>query len=117
MLKTDSKVYYVYDFGGEYEDAWEQAIGVCSTLELANKLKEETEAKRQECPISETEYDEMLDYLYAYERDHGYICDNEIDGLIKLFPKYSADEIKTASDKYYSEDFVGIGIMEIDFYN
>ena len=39
MLKTNSKVYIVSEFGGEYKDKWEHLVGVCSSLELAEELK------------------------------------------------------------------------------
>lgn len=119
MLTTTSKVYYVYEFGGEYEDKWEHAIGVCSSLELAQELKAQTEASREiECSIPEEEYCDMLDALYEYEEENGEICEEEIEGLLKLFPKYTREELEAAERKYNSyDDYIGVNIEEIDFYN
>ena len=87
MLKTVSKVYIVSEYGGEYEDRWEHAIGVCSSLKLAQELKAEALASREiKCNISEDELGEMLDHLYEYEDEHEPICESEEEGLQKLFP-------------------------------
>lgn len=119
MLKTTSKVYYVYEFGGEYEDKWEHAIGVCSSLELAKELKAQAEASRQvECSISEEEYCDMLTTLFEYEEERGEVCEDEIGCLLKLFPGHTREELEAAERKYHSyDDFIGVNIEEIDFYN
>lgn len=119
MLTTTSKVYYVYEYGGEYEDKWERAIGVCSSLELAEKLKAQAEAPHQvECSISEEEYSDMLGVLFEYEEEQGEIFEDEIEELLKLFPKYTREELEAAVRKYSSyDDYIGVNIEEIDFYN
>lgn len=119
MLKTTSKIYIVSEYGGEYEDKWEHAIGVCSSLELAEQLKAEALAAREiKCNISEEEFNEMLDYLYNYEEEHGSICDSEEEGLQKLFPDKDPEDIEIACDRYFScDDFSGIYIDEVNFYS
>lgn len=119
MLKTTSKVYIVSEYGGEYEDKWEHAIGVCSSLELAEQLKAETLAAREtKCAISEEELQEMLNYLDDYEEEHGLICDSEEEGLKKLFPDKDPNDIEIACSKYFSyDDFAGIDIQEVGFYS
>lgn len=119
MLKTTSKVYIVSEYGGEYEDKWEHAIGVCSSLELAEQLKAEALAAREiKCNISEEEFSEMLDYLYSYEEEHGSICDSEEEGLQKLFPDKDPEDIEIACARCFSyDDFTGVDIQEVDFYN
>lgn len=116
---NSSKLYLVYEYGGEYEDKWEHAIGVCSTLELANELKAKAEeAHVVESSIPEEEYSEMINALYDYEDEHGEICEEEIEGLLKLYPQYSREELESAERKYFSyDDFIGVRIEEIDFYN
>lgn len=116
---TNSKVYVVSEYGGEYEDKWEHTIGVCSSLELAEKIKAEALARREiKCSVSDEELEEMLDYLYEYEEEHGPICDSEEEGLQKLFPDKNPKDIEIACDKYFSyDDFTGVNIEEIDFYN
>lgn len=118
MLKT-TKVYIVSEYGGEYEDKWEHAIGVCSSLELAEQLKAETLAAREiKCNISEEEFNKMLDYLYDYEEEHGSICDSEEEGLQKLFPDKDPKDIEIACERCFSyDDFTGVDIQEVDFYN
>lgn len=119
MLKPSSKVYYVYVFGGEYEDKWELPVGVCPTLDLAEKLKRQTEDSYTiECKIPEDEYNRMVDYLYDYEEKNGMMGEDFCESLAKLFPKYSLKDIETAESKYNSyNDFGGVMIEEIGFYN
>lgn len=118
-MLTTSKVYIVSEYGGEYEDKWEHAIGVCSSFELAQELKVRAEKAHEiECSISEKKYAEMSNYLYEYEEEHGEICEDEVEGLLKLFPEYSREDLEAAEKKYYSYgDFGGVEIEEIDFYN
>lgn len=118
-MTSYSKVYLVYEFGGEYEDRWEQPVGVCSTLQLAEELKAKVEAERQgpECSISEEKYNEMLDTLYEQDFDEE-SYETDVDGLLMLFPQYSRDELEAADKKYFSyNDYLGVEIEEIDFYN
>lgn len=119
MLTTTSKVYIVSEFGGEYEDKWERPVGVCSSLELAEELKDKILADREiKTNISEEEYEEMLDYLYEYEDEHGEICDEEAEGLKKLFPDRNPEDIDAIDKVYFSyDDFGGVDIQEVDFYN
>lgn len=119
MLKTTSKVYIVSEFGGEYEDKWEHPVGVCSSLELAEELKTKVLASKEiKTNISAEEYEEMLDYLYEYEDKHGAICDEEAEGIKKLFPDRNPEDIDAINKAYFSyDDFGGVDIQEIDFYN
>ena len=119
MLKTNSKVYVVSKFGGEYEDKWEHLVGVCSSLELAEELKTKILADREiKTNISAEEYEEMLDYLDEYEDKHGDICDEEAEGIKKLFPDRNPEDIDAIDKAYFSYDyFGGVDIQEIDFYN
>lgn len=114
-----SKVYIVSEFGGEYEDKWERPVGVCSSLELAEELKDKLLADREiKTNISEEEYEEMLDYLYEYEDEHGEICDEEAEGIKKLFPDRNPEDIDAIDKVYFShDDFGGVDIQEVDFYN
>lgn len=118
-MLTTTKVYIVSEYGGEYEDKWEHAVGVCSSLELAEELKAKTLADREiKCNISEEEYEKMLDYLYDYEEQHGPICEDEAEGIIKLFPDKNPEDIEIADKQYFSrDDFGGVYIEEVDFYN
>lgn len=119
MLKTTSKVYIVSEFGGEYEDKWEHPVGVCSSLELAEELKTKILASKEiKTNISAEEYEEMLDYLYEYEDEHGAICDEEAEGIKKLFPDRNPEDIDAIDKAYFSyDDFGGVDIQEINYYN
>ncbi len=114
-----SKVYIVSEYGGEYEDKWEHAIGVCPSLELAEQLKTETLAAREiKCNISEEELGEMLDRLYEYEDKHEPLGESEEEGLQKLFPDKDPKDIEIACKKFFSyDDFGGVDIREVNFYN
>ena len=101
-----SKVYVVVEFGGFYEDAWEHIIGVCSTSELADKLKAQIEEEHDpsNCVISEEDWESISDRLYEAE-ESGYEYEDTVSGIKGLFPEYSEDL-----------DWGGVVVREIDFY-
>ncbi len=113
------KVYIVSEYGGEYEDKWEKPIGVCSSLKLAEELRDKALAERIiKTNISEEEYKQMLDYLYDYEDEHGSICEDECEGIKKLFPDKDPKDIDAINVKYFNyNDFGGIDITEVNLYN
>lgn len=119
VMTPTSKVYIVSEYGDEYEDRWEQVIGVCSSYKLAEELKNKYLASKEvKTNISEEEYGKMLDYLYDYEDEHGAICESEAEGVKKLFPNYNPKDIDAIDEKYFSyEEFRGVDIKEADFYN
>lgn len=119
MLMTASKVYIVSEFGGEYEDKWERPVGVCSSLELAEELKDKIlDSKDIKTNISIEEYKEMLDYLYRYKDEHEEICEEEAEGIKKLFPNHNPEDIDEIDKVYFSHiNFGGVHIQEINFYN
>lgn len=118
-MTPTSKVYIVSEYGDEYEDRWEQVIGVCSSYKLAEELKNKYLASKEvKTNISEEEYGKMLDYLCDYEAEHGAICESEAEGVKKLFPNYNPKDIDAIDEKYFSyEDFRGVDIKEANFYN
>lgn len=113
-----SKVYVVVEFGGFYEDAWEHTIGVCSTSELADKLKAQIEEEHDpsNCVISEEDWESISDRLYEAE-ESGYEYEDTVSGIKGLFPEYSEEDIKQAM-KLYDDclDWEGVVVREIDFY-
>ena len=113
-----SKVYAVIEFGGEYEDAWEHIIGVCSSSELADKLKAKIEAEHDPSDflITEEDWESISDRLYEAEED-GFEYNDTVSGIKELFPEYSREDIEKAMKLYddYS-DWSGVFIREIDFY-
>lgn len=113
-----SKVYVVVEFGGSYEDAWEHTIGVCSTSELADKLKAQIEEEHDpsNCVISEEDWESISDRLYEAE-ESGYEYEDTVSGIKGLFPEYSEEDIKQAM-KLYDDylDWGGVVVREIDFY-
>ena len=113
-----SKVYVVVEFGGFYEDAWEHIIGVCSTSELADKLKAQIEEEHDpsNCAISEEDWESIFDRLCEAE-ESGYEYEDTVSGIKGLFPEYSEEDIKQAMELYYDcLDWGGVVIREIDFY-
>lgn len=113
-----SKVYVVVEFGEFYEDAWEHTIGVCSTSELADKLKAQIEEEHDpsNCVISEEDWESISDRLYEAE-ESGYEYEDTVSGIKGLFPEYSEEDIKQAMKLY--DDHLGWGgvvVREIDFY-
>lgn len=118
-MTPTSKVYIVSEYGDEYEDRWEQVIGVCSSYKLAEELKNKYLASKEvKTNISEEEYGKMLGYLCDYEAEHGAICESEAEGVKKLFPNYNPKDIDAINEKYFSyEEFRGVDIKEADFYN
>ena len=113
-----SKVYAVIEFGGEYEDAWEHIIGVCSSSELADELKSKIEKEHDpfDSVISEEDWESITDRLCEAEEE-GFEYDDIISGIKELFPEYSREDIKQAM-KLYDDylDWGGVVVREIDFY-
>lgn len=119
-MTTLSKVYAVIEYGGEWEDSWERILGVCSTPELADSLKNKVEEyKSREIKITIDEWDELYSKLSEYEEETGQFFDNILDGLLFLFPEYNVEDIREALQKYYflDDDYIGVRIEEINFYN
>lgn len=113
-----SKVYVVTEFGGQYEDSWKHIIGVCSTPELADKLKNIVEKfhNSSNCSISEEAWESMWDRLCEVE-EQGYEYDDTTSGMMNLFPEYSRKDIEQAMKLYDDyQDWGGVMIQEIDFY-
>lgn len=117
---TDSKVYVVIEYGGEWEDSWEHILGVCSTPELADALKNKIEESHSKSiNISCENWNEMYEKLIEYEEEAGKYFENILDGLLFLFPDYKAEDIEDAVQRYYyqEDDYVGVRIEEIDFFD
>lgn len=119
MMNTLSKVYAVIEYGGEWEDSWEHILGVCSTSELADSLKNRIEESRhKEIKITADEFDRLYDKLAEYEAETGQYFESVSDGIISLSPEYDAKDIEEALQKYYfPDDYVGVRIEEINFFN
>ena len=117
---SNSKVYAVIEYGGEWEDSWEHILGVCSTPELADKLKNEVEESySKSIKISLEEWEEMYSKLVEYEVETEEYFEDIQSGLIFLFPNYKAEDIEDAIEKYYSQpsDYLGVRIEEINFFD
>lgn len=114
------KVYVVSEFGGEWEDRWENVIAVCNTKEKAEMFQKEIEDEHNEHGVISSElYDKLLGKLWDYEEEHGIEEDygNEVENLHKLFPKYSIEDLQKAYNRYNDwRDWHGVNIEEIDFY-
>lgn len=120
MLKATSKVYVVSEFGGEYEDRWEHAIGACSTLELARELQETSRKKHAlNPPIPFDVYDELLDKLAIHEMENSLdFGEDYIEELSKMFPKYSKEDLELTDKLWLSiDDYIDTRITEIDYYD
>lgn len=115
-----SKVYVVIEFGGEWEDSWEHILGVCPTLELADALKNKIEESHfKDINISCDEWDKMYGKLAEYEKETGKYFEDILDGLLFLFPDRKAEDIEDAMEKYFyqEDDYVGVRIEEINFFD
>lgn len=108
-VKNQKKYYAVIEGGGYSENSWENIIGVCSTLELADELKSKVQNKlnTSECSISEEEWNNMWESL----------CEEEVYDIAfsmkEHFPQYSEEDLDRATRLY--DDYY-IRIEEIDFY-
>lgn len=120
-MKTSlSKVYVVIEYGGEWEDSWEHILGVCSTPDLADILKNKVEESySKSINISCDDFDKMYDKLIEYEEKTKEYFEDIFDGLIFLFPEYKAEDIEDAIEKYLYQknDYVGVRIEEINFFD
>ena len=109
------KCYVVIEWGGEYEDYWQSVVGVCSTLHLAETLKEKIENQHfKTIKISQEKFDEMFKKFWEVFEDEDI---DELEGMHKLYPEYSIEEIEEAFDRYMDyNDWGGVEINEINFY-
>lgn len=109
------KCYIVTEWGGEYEDYWQSVVGVCSTLHLAEILKEKIESQHfKTIKISQEKYDEMFEKFWEVFEDEDI---DELEGMHKLYPEYSIEEIEEAYNRYMDySDWGGVEIKEINFY-
>ncbi len=114
----NSEVYAVIEYGGEYEDKWEHIVGICSTFEVANELKNKVEEIHNPVStISMEEWEDMMDRLCEAEED-GFQYEDLASGLKALFPEYSEEELRNAVNKYdYYRSWCGVKIQEVDFYH
>lgn len=115
------QVYVVTEYGGEWEDRWTRVIGVCATKERAEQLQEESRKKNSlNNPIPE--FEELYDkYCNWWEQkrckeDSNYFDTNYIDGIAKMFPQYSKEELEQADKAYFSLDYIDTTIETINFY-
>lgn len=115
-----SKVYVVIEYGNKWEDSWEHILGVCSTSELADTLKNKVEELHSKnINISPDDWNEMYDKLAEYEEESGEYFDDILDGLLFLFPNYKVEDIEDAVERYFyqEDDYIGVRIEEIKFFN
>ena len=103
-----------------WEDSWERILGVCPTSELADALKNKIEESHSKnISISYDEWNEMYNKLGEYEEDSGKYFADILDGLLFLFPDYKAKDIEDAVERYFYQydDYVGVRIEEINFFD
>ena len=113
-----SKVYVVEEFGGQYEDSWSHIVGVCTSSELADKLKAKIEeSHNKSCKITEEEWHNIMQTIDDWEEDH-LEFDTIINGVKFLFPdQYTDKDIQEALDKYGGyDDYCGVFIQEVPYY-
>lgn len=111
------KVYIVIEYGGEWEDSWEHISGVCSSLELAEKLANKIkQAHSGPESISKDKYEELYDAVSDYEYRHDItLGDTMSEAIPKLFPEYSKEDIDKAIIAYDNYDeWYGVKIIEKD---
>lgn len=109
------KLYVVSSYGGEWEDSWEHLEGVCSTLEVAEKLKHKIEELHNKvAPIPEDVWDSMMDELYSSDFDEADL----IKHLYEMLPEYSKADIEQAYKVYERtcDNFAGVNIEEIELF-
>lgn len=110
------KVYIVIEYGGEWEDSWEHISGVCSSLELAEKLVEKIkQAHSGPESISRDRFDELYNAVCDYELKYDISLGDMPEAMLKLFPEYSKEEIDKAIATYDSfNDWHGVEIKTED---
>ena len=61
----------------------------------------------------------MYEKLSEYEEETGNDFDSIIDGLLFLFPDHKAEDIEDAIERYFyqKDDYVGVRIEEINFFD
>lgn len=107
--------FLVTTYGGEYEDKWESHVGVCTTRELAEELKQKIiRSHAKPTKISEDRWSEMYDAVLESDLE---MDDDFIQVMYSLFPEYSKEDIDQAYRVYESyDDFAGVSIKEIELF-
>ena len=121
--ETDKKVYVVSEYGGEYEDSWEQVLCVCSSKAKAEEIKRVVEDKHNvHGVISKKLYNKLLYDMWAYYEkegiDYGIDRRDEIKELYTFTKgQYSIEELEKGNEAYYDwEDWLGVRIQEVSYY-
>lgn len=110
-----NKAYLVIESSSEYYKSFEKIIGVCTTPEIADALKESVEQKNNELSTSITEEEWGMLYETLMDNDDVIDFSDVPEGIAKLFPEYSIEDIKNASLIYEYDR--NIYIEEVDVYN
>ena len=107
------KYYVVLECSGEYEDYYEHIVGVFPTFSLAESLKNKLEdllSYKGNIPDIGNLVDEFWEVYSIEDID-------EAEGIHKLHPEYSLEDIELALEYYYNiSNEKEIVIREINFY-
>lgn len=107
------KIYIVVETYREWEYTYDQIAGVCSSLELANKLVNKIkQAHTWPKTISLEKYKELYNEACKFA---GIFLKTIPATILELFPEYSKEDIYLA-DTIYNEDWIDVKIKEKDLF-
>lgn len=90
-------------------------VGVCPTLELAQKLKQKNENlwELEDCEISFQTWVQMQEeYWSVYSQDQRPF----VDEMIERHPEYSVSDIERADREFSTYSYLGTFVEEINLY-
>lgn len=115
-MKVSNSVFLVTKYG----NSWKQNVGVCLTLEGAQKLKMQIlDEYKKKCPIPINKFKEIMNTFYnkyslSFLKEKGITYE---EGLHLVAPEYNLEDISTTLDTYTGDIFIDVDIEELNLYN
>lgn len=91
-------------------------IGVCPTLELAEKLRQKNENlwELEDCEVSFKVWTQMQEEYFS---NYSTLKDKSfIEAMVERHPEYPVSDIERADREFSTYNYVGTAIEEIDLY-
>lgn len=106
-----NKVYIVKEIQ-DYDTSY--VIGVCPSLDLANKLKQENDRRWdiEDCEITAEMWDRMLRSLVGTDSEDK----SELELLIEMYPEYPVSDIEKAMYEYSHRRYVATEVEEVNLF-
>lgn len=99
-MKPSKELWLVSEYGGQYEDKWEHALGVFPTEELAKEFVRWHNEIRTKDLIPPETYDKLVEELDKIEDFDEYYEHPDSYWINKFHPEYSVEIIEMSEQRY-----------------